>query len=70
MFSYRFLSISCLKCTVNSYFHLIRNKSLLTNDFDLTVPDLYMKDCMSAALYGDDDSKKTVISVMYSDNSG
>ena len=34
-------TISCLKCTVNSNFHLIRSKTLLTNDFELTVPDLY-----------------------------
>ena len=33
--------ISCLKCTVNSNFHLIRSKTLPTNDFELTVPDLY-----------------------------
>ena len=32
--------ISCLKCMVNSYFHLFRRKSLPTNDFELTVPDL------------------------------
>ena len=27
--------------TVNSNFHLIQGKTLLTNDFELTVPDLY-----------------------------
>ena len=32
--------ISCLKCMVNSYFHLFRSKSLPTNDFELTVPNL------------------------------
>ena len=32
--------ISCLKCMVNSYFHLFRRKSLPTNDFELTVPEL------------------------------
>ena len=36
-----FFIISCLKCTVNSYFHLIRSKTLPTNHFKLTVPDLY-----------------------------
>ena len=35
--------ISCLKCTVNSNFHLIRRKSLLMNDFKLTVSDLYKR---------------------------
>ena len=35
-----FSIISCLKCTVNSNFHLIRSKTLPTNDFELTVPDL------------------------------
>ena len=29
------------KYTVNSNFHLIRSKTLPTNDFELTVPDLY-----------------------------
>ena len=38
---YDFPNIPCLKCTVNSNFHLIRSKTLLTNDFELTVPDLY-----------------------------
>ena len=32
--------ISCLKCMVNPYFHLIRSKTLPTKDFLLTVPDL------------------------------
>ena len=40
-FFYHFPITSCLKCTVNSFIHLIRSKSLLTNDFELTVPDLY-----------------------------
>ena len=40
MFSYCFPIISCLKCMVNSYFGLFRRKSLPTNDFELTVPDL------------------------------
>ena len=40
IFFYHFPNISCLKCTVNSNFHLIRSKTLLTNDFELTVPDL------------------------------
>ena len=43
IFFYHFPNISCLKCTVNSNFHLIRSKSLLTNDFELTIPDLYFK---------------------------
>ena len=41
IFVYNCLNISCLKCTVNSNFHLIRSKTLPTNDFELTVPDLY-----------------------------
>ena len=41
IFFYHFPNISCLKCTVNLNFHLIRSKTLLTNDFELTVPDLY-----------------------------
>ena len=41
IFFYHFSNISCLKCTVNSNFHLIRSKTLLTNDFELTVPNLY-----------------------------
>ena len=32
---------SCLNCTVYSNFHLFQRKTLLTNDFELTVPDLY-----------------------------
>ena len=42
MFSFHFPIISYLKCTVNSYLHLIQRKSLLMNDFELTVPDLYL----------------------------
>ena len=41
IFFYHFPNISCLKCTVNLNFHLIRRKILLTNDFELTVPNLY-----------------------------
>ena len=33
--------ISCLKCTVNSNFYLIRSKTLRMNDFELIVPNLY-----------------------------
>ena len=40
IFFYHVPTISCLKCTVNSNFHLIRSKTLLTNDFELTIPDL------------------------------
>ena len=40
IFFYNFPNIPCLKYTVNSNFHLIRSKTLLTNDFELTVPDL------------------------------
>ena len=40
IFFYHFPNISCLKCTVKSNFHLIRSKTLLTNDFELTVPNL------------------------------
>ena len=36
-----FSNILCLKCTVNSNFHLIRSKILPTNDVELTVLDLY-----------------------------
>ena len=39
IFSYHFLIISCLKFMVNS--NLIRRNSLPTNDFKLTVPNLY-----------------------------
>ena len=39
IFFYHFPNISC--CTVYSNFHLIRSKTLLTNDFELSVPDLY-----------------------------
>ena len=42
IFFYHFPNISCLKCTVNSNFHLIQSKTFLTNDFELTVPDLYV----------------------------
>ena len=41
IFLNHFPNISCLKCTVNLNFHLIRRKTLLTNDFELTVRDLY-----------------------------
>ena len=34
--------VSCLKYTVNLYFHLFRRKSLPMNDFELTVSDLYI----------------------------
>ena len=43
IFFYNIPNISCLKCTVNSNFHLIRSKTLLTNDFELTVPNLYLE---------------------------
>ena len=42
IFFYHFPNIPCLKCTVNSNFHLIRSKTLPTNDFELTVSDLYL----------------------------
>ena len=45
-----FSIISCLKCTVNSNFHLIRRKFLPTNHFELTVADLYLVD---SSLLGD-----------------
>ena len=35
IFFYHFPNISCLKCTVNLNFHLIRSKTLLTNDFGI-----------------------------------
>ena len=41
IFFYNFPNIPSLKYTVNSNFHLIRSKTLPTNDFELTVPDLY-----------------------------
>ena len=41
-FFYHFPNVPCLKYTVNSNFPLIRRKTLLTNDFELTVPDLYV----------------------------
>ena len=40
IFVYNCPNISCLKYTVNSKFHLIQSKTLPTNDFELTVPDL------------------------------
>ena len=40
IFLYNSANIPCLKYTVNSNFHLIRSKTLLMNDFELTVPDL------------------------------
>ena len=54
IFFSHFPNISCLKCTVNSNFHLIQSKSLLTNDFELTVPDLYQKSrCDALGIYFD-----------------
>ena len=44
IFFYNFPNISCLKCTVNLNFHLIRSKTLPTNDFKLTVPNLYKEE--------------------------
>ena len=41
IFFYNFPNIPYLKYTVKSNFHLIRSKTLPTNDFELTVPDLY-----------------------------
>ena len=38
IFFYNFPNIPFLKYTVNSNFHLIRSKTLPTNDFELTVP--------------------------------
>ena len=43
IFFYHFPNISCLKCTVNSNFHFIRSKTLPTNDFELTVSNLYLE---------------------------
>ena len=40
IFFYHFPNISCLKCTVNSNWHLIQSKTVPTNDFELTVPEL------------------------------
>ena len=40
IFVFNCANIPCLKYTVNSNFHLIRIKTLPTNDFELTVPDL------------------------------
>ena len=42
IFFYNFPNIACLKYTVTSNFHLIRSKTLLTNNFELTIPDLYV----------------------------
>ena len=41
-FFYNFPNIPCFKYTVNSNLHLIQSKTLPTNDFELTVPDLYL----------------------------
>ena len=48
IFFYHSPNISCLNCTVNSNFYLIRSKTLLTKDFELTVPDLYLKTALEA----------------------
>ena len=40
IFFYNFPNSPCLKCTVNSNSRLIRSKTLPTNDFELTVPNL------------------------------
>ena len=40
IFFYHIPNISFLKSTVNSNFHLIQSKTLLTNDFELTFPNL------------------------------
>ena len=37
IFFYHFPNIPCLKCTVNSNFHLIQSKTLLTNDFEIWI---------------------------------
>ena len=42
IFFYHFPYISCLKYTVNSNFPLILSKTLLMNDFKLTIPNLYI----------------------------
>ena len=42
IFFYNFPNIPCLNYTVNPNFHLIRSKTLLTNDFELTVSDLHI----------------------------
>ena len=42
IFFYNFPNITCLKYTVNLNFHLIQSKTLPMNDFELTVPDLYL----------------------------
>ena len=43
IFFYNCPNISCLNAlSVNSNFHLIRSKTLLMNDFELTVSDLYI----------------------------
>ena len=60
IFFYHFPNISCLKCTVNSNFHLIRSKTLPTNDFELTVPNLYVDRKGSAAMLADKNSNQAV----------
>ena len=42
IFVYNCPNILCLKYTVNSNFHLLWSKTLPMNDFELTVPELYM----------------------------
>ena len=51
IFFYNFPNILCLKCTVKSNFYLIRSKTLLTNDFELTVPNLYATKCIVQLIY-------------------
>ena len=46
IFFYTFPNIPCLKFTVNSNIHLIRSKTLPTNDLELTVPDPYLLLCV------------------------
>ena len=51
IFFYHFSNIPCLKYTVNSNFHLIRSKTLPTNDFELTVPNLYVHWLRSGSIF-------------------
>ena len=50
IFVYNCPNTSCLKYTVNSNFHLIQSKTLPTNDFELTVPDLYFRSSVDGHL--------------------
>ena len=66
IFFYNFPNIPCLKYTVNSNFHLIRSKTLLTDDFELTVPDLHICVVLSSILINFTNTNKIQILILIS----